>query len=101
MDSWGGGLEPGRPGAPNALRVSSTIFQDWGNTRNQPVRLLPYFDREPASLISLRRQDAPLGVACLSATDGALIERRREEIEGPVPARGAVVRFEVPEVSPA
>jgi hypothetical protein len=32
-----------------------------------------------------RVQASPRGAACLPATDGALIERRREEIEGSVP----------------
>jgi hypothetical protein len=32
-----------------------------------------------------RMQASPRGAACLPAIDGALIERRREEIEGSVP----------------
>jgi hypothetical protein len=44
IDSLGIGLELGRPGAPNALRVSSACFQDLGCTRNQPVVALPCFD---------------------------------------------------------
>jgi hypothetical protein len=39
-------------------------------------------------------------VACKSATDGALIEWRREEVEGSVQGAGAIILFEVLEVSP-
>ena len=96
MDSLGGGLEPGRPGAPNALRVSSTVFQDWGNTRNQPVRPLPYFDRARASLTSLRPQHAPfrsrLPVSHRWRSDRTAARRDQGFSSG----IGAVVRFEVP-----
>jgi hypothetical protein len=67
------------------LRVSTAVSQDWENTRNQPIRSLPYFDRERSSLPPLNARMPPGGAACLSATDGALIEWRREEIEGSVP----------------
>jgi hypothetical protein len=42
----------------------------------------------------------PGGAARHSATDGALIERRREEIEGSVPALELMFDIEVLDVSP-
>ena len=55
------------------------------DTRNQPVVTLPGFDHGQVSSfppVHADRTAPPRGVACLSATDGALIGRRRAEIEG-------------------
>jgi hypothetical protein len=71
----------------------------WDDTRNQPVVGLPSFDRGRISSFPPCNADrrTPLKERPLSAADGALIERRCEEIEG-YSGAGAVVRFEIPEV---
>jgi hypothetical protein len=84
IDSLGIGLELGRPGIPNALRVSSACFQDLGCTRNQPVVALPCFDSWRLSSFTSRArrsQGSSLRSGLPSATDGALIERRHEEFQ--------------------
>jgi hypothetical protein len=66
------------------------------DTRNQPVVTLPCFDHGQVFIVSSRARRShgpPGGVSCLSATDGALIGRRRAEIEGFSSGAGAVVRF--------
>jgi hypothetical protein len=72
------------------------------DTRNQPVAALPCFDHGRVSSFppvhADRRHLRESGL--LSATDGALIEWRREEVEGSVQGAGAIILFEVLEVSP-
>jgi hypothetical protein len=72
------------------------------DTRNQPVIALPWFDHGRVSSfppVHADRRTPPEGRPA-SSHRWRSDRRRREEVEGSVQGNGAVVRFEVLEVSP-